>query len=131
MKAKRGFSLLEITVAILIVGLTVTALVNFLDWSILKYRTLTSSWKERACLSDAKNWLRKQITIENQDNLSLKSLNESVSCPSGFAFNELTLIKQDNETFFIKLGIFEDRNRNNMADKDETTGRLFCFLRRS
>ena len=129
--AKKGFSLLEVTVSIFIMGLTVTALLNLLNWSNLKYNVSANSWKERTCLTEARVWIRNQILTKDESNISLKLLSKSIKCPTGFGYNELKVTKHDNDTFFVKIGIFEDRNRNGIADSDETTTRLFCFRRRT
>ena len=129
--AKKGFSLLEVTVSIFIMGLTVTALMNILNWSNLKYNASANSWKERTCLTEARVWIRNQILTKDETNITLKLLSQSIKCPSGFGYNELKVTKHDNDTYFVKIGIFEDRNKNGIADSDETTTRLFCFRRRT
>ncbi len=129
--ANKGFTLLEVTICIFVMGLTVTALLNLLNWSTTKYAVVASSWKARSCLTEARIWLRNKITYENTTKLSLKNLSEEVKCPVGFNYKELTVTKHDNDTFFIKLSIYEDKNHNGIADPDETTNRLFCFRRRS
>ncbi len=128
--AKKGFSLLEVTVSIFIMGLTVTALLNLLNWSNIKYNVSANSWKERTCLTEARLWLRNQILAKDESNISLKQMSQSIKCPSGFGYNELKVTKHDNDTYFVKISIFEDKNRNGIADSDETTTRLFCFRRR-
>ena len=128
---KKGFTLLEVTICIFIMGLTVTALLNLLKWSNAKYTAVASSWKERSCFTEARIWLRKQIIFKNKLDLSLKDLLENVSCPAGYNYNELSLRKHDNDTFFVKISIYEDRNGNGLADSNETTSRLFCFRKRS
>ena len=130
--AKKGFSLLEVTVSILIMGLTVTALLNILNWSNIKYSVSANSWKERTCLTEARVWLRNQILNKNESNITKKLLSQNVKCPNGFGYSDLVVTKHDNDTFFIKLGVFEDKNHNGTADSDETTTtRLFCFRRRA
>ena len=131
MKSKKGFSLLEVTVSILIMGVTIAALLNILDWSNKKYFAINSAWKTRACFTDARVWLRDQILSKKDNSLSLKNMNESIKRPEGFYFSELVVRKHDDETFFVKLGVFEDRNHNKKPDSDETTKRLFCFRRRA
>ena len=128
---KKGFSLLEVIVSIFIMGLTVTALLNVLNWSNIKYNISANSWKERVCLTEARIWLRNKIMNNDETNLSLKLLSQNIKCPNGFGYNELKITKHDNDTFFIKIGVFEDRNHNGIADSNETTTRLFCFRRRA
>ena len=128
---KKGFSLLEVTVSIFIMGLTVIALLNILEWSNVKYNLSATAWKERTCLTEARIWLREQITNSKESNLNLKNLTENVNCPIGFGFNDLKITKQDNNTFLIRIEVYQDKNRNGKADTNETTARLFCFRKRS
>ena len=58
---KKAFSLLEVTISMFIMGLTITALLNLLDWSNLKYKASANSWKERNCFTETRIWLRNQI----------------------------------------------------------------------
>ncbi len=128
---KKGFSLIEIVISLFVMGLTITALLNVLDWSNKKYNQSSTEWKERTCLTEARLWLRNQILNSNEVELSLKKLSDSVKCPYGFAYNELKITKQDGNTYFIKIGVYEDKNRNGTADANEITSRLYCFRRRS
>ena len=128
---KKGFSLLEVTVSIFVMGLTVTALLNLLNWSNMKYIVSATSWKERTCLTEARIWVRNQILNNNENNISLKNMNNDIKCPLGFGYSELKVTKHDDDTFFIKISVFEDRNNNGIADSSEKTDRLFCFRRRS
>ena len=128
---KKGFSLLEVTISIFIMGLTITALLNVLNWSNIKYNLSANSWKERTCLTEARIWLRNQIIKNEENNLSLKSLIQNIKCPAGFGYNDLKITKHDDNTYFIKISIFEDKNHNGKADSNETTTRLFCFRRRT
>ena len=128
---RKGFSLIEIVISLFVMGLTITALLNLLNWSNKKYNASSSEWRERTCLTEARIWLRKQIFTNNNIELSLKALSDSVKCPSGFGYNELKVTKHDENTFFIKIGVYEDKNRNGTADSNEITSRLYCFRRRS
>ena len=128
---KKGFSLIEIVISLFVMGLTITALLNLLNWSNKKYNLASTEWRERACLTEARIWLRKQIFTNNNIELSLKTLSDSVKCPSGFGYNELKVTKHDENTYFIKIGVYEDKNRNGTADKNEITSRLYCFRRRT
>lgn len=131
MKANKGFSLLEVTIAILTMGLTVAALLNVLQWSNLNYKSVSTNWKERALFTEVRLWLRKQILIQNNQSPTLTQLEKEVKCPDGYFYKELTVTRDNSKAYFIKLGIYEDRNNNQKADSDEVTNRLFCFMRRT
>ncbi len=128
---KKAFSLLEVTVSIFVMGLTVVALLNLLSWSNTKYSISATSWKERTCMTEARIWLRKQILQNGITNINLDNLKKNINCPLGFGYNELKITKQDNDTFFVRIGVYEDKNHNGIADNNETKARLFCFRKRS
>lgn len=130
MKVKKGFSLLEVTLAILTMGLTVVALLNLLQWSNLNYKNVSTSWKVNELEGEIRVWLREQILTQNNSNPSLEQLKKHIKCPKGFKYSELTVRQHDSNTSLVKLGIYEDKNNNNKADSDEITTRLFCFRRR-
>lgn len=131
MKVKKGFSLLEVTVCILIMGFTITALLNTLQWGNDNYNEISASWKLRSLYADIRVWLRENITQNNNSALTIEELKSNIKCPKGFQYNELTITKHDNDTYFVKLGIYHDKNQNGKADSDETINRLFCFRRRT
>ena len=61
MNLRRGFSLLEITVVMLVMGMTITALLQMFEWSHLRYREISRAWQLRACLAESRIWLRNKI----------------------------------------------------------------------
>lgn len=131
MRSKTGFSLLEISLVIFIMGLTITALLQMLDWSHLRYREISRGWQQRAGLAEIRVWLREKVTNAELAALNVKAINEAIRLPAGFLISELKVTKHDDATYFIKLGYFEDRNRNGKPESNEMNDRLFCFRRRS
>lgn len=127
----RGFSLLEISIVIFIMGLTVTALLQMFDWSHLRYREMSRNWQQRAGLAEIRVWLRQKAAASEVTGLDAAGVNHSVKLPPGFFVDSLKVIEHDSSTWFIRLQLCDDRNLNGKADKNETTSRLFCFRRRS
>ncbi len=128
---RRGFSLLEISIVIFIMGLTITALLQMFDWSHMRYREISYGWQQRAGFADIRVWLRNQVNSTDAISLDVTSLNRSVKLPPGYFVDKLKVTKHDETTLFINLELCEDRNRNGKAESGETTSRLFCFRRRS
>jgi prepilin-type N-terminal cleavage/methylation domain-containing protein len=131
MKNRAGFSLLEISIVIFIMGLTITALLQMFDWSHARYRQISRSWQERACLSEIRIWLRNSIMRAEPASINLKNLREAVKIPDGFLIDQLQLIAHDELTCFVRIGFADDLNRNGKTDAGEGSTRLFCFRRRS
>ncbi|MDD3145795.1 MAG: prepilin-type N-terminal cleavage/methylation domain-containing protein [Candidatus Riflebacteria bacterium] len=131
MTCRRGFSLLEITLVIFIMGLTITALLQMFEWSHMRYREISRGWQQRAGMAEIRVWLRDKVIAAETGSLNATNLNQAVKLPAGYFVNDLKLTQHDPETWFIRLDLCEDRNRNGLADNTETTPRLFCFRRRS
>lgn len=131
MKIRAGFSLLEVSIVLFVMGLTITALLQMFDFSFMRYRAIANGWRERAMLAETRLWLRKQVMSSSVDQITVANLASSVKPPPGFLFNSLKVTEHDSSTLFIRVDFFEDRNRNGKPDKGEESNRLFCFRRRS
>ena len=131
MTFKKGFSLLEISIVIFIMGLTITALLQMFDWSHLRYREIAKGWQERACMAEVRLWLRDRIMKSEMEQINLKTLSAAVKLPGNFMLEGLKVMQHDPATYFVRVGYFDDKNRNGRSDKDENANRLFCFRRRS
>lgn len=131
MRFRHGFSLLEISLVIFIMGLTITALLQMFDWSHMRYREISHGWQQRAGLADIRVWLREKVMSAEFAALNPETLSKTVRLPAGFFVNEVKVSNHDQETYFVKLGYFEDRNRNGKPESTEQMSRLFCFRRRS
>lgn len=131
MSLRRGFSLLEISLVIFIMGLTITALLQMFDWSHLRYREISRSFRQRVGMTEIRVWLREKIGEAEMSSVTAANLNKSLKLPEGYFVNDLKATQHDNDTWFIKLDLCEDRNHNGKAEEYETLSRLFCFRRRS
>jgi len=131
LKIRAGFSLLEVSIVLFVMGLTITALLQMFDFSFMRYRAITNGWRERAMMAETRLWLRKQVINSSLEQITIANLANSVKAPTGFSFNKLKVTEHDDSTLFIRVDFFEDRNKNGRPDKGEEGNRLFCFRRRS
>lgn len=131
-RGRIGFSLLEISIVIFIMGITITALLQMLEFGHLRYNTISSGIAGRSAFAEARLWLRDKIVTADLDQIKIDSLQRGTRISSGFRFTGLKVKQYDDDTFLIQLGLFEDRNNNGNPDKNEFfEQKLFCFRRRS
>ncbi len=131
MNTRKGFSLLEITVVMLIMGLTITALLQLFDWSQMRYSDISRGWQRRAGLTEVRLWLRERVIHSEYELINVKNLTSAVKLPASLRIANIKLREHSDNTWFITLDYFEDRNRNQKADPGESETRLFCFRGRS
>ena len=131
MTERKGFSLLEITVVMLIMGLTITALLQMFDWSQMRYNDISRGWQRRAGLTEVRLWLRDRVIHSDFANINTENLTSAVRLPAGMHIAGLKLREHNDNTWFITIDYFEDRNRNQKPDPGESDSRLFCFRGRS
>lgn len=131
-KKLRGFSLVEVTVVIFIMGITIAGLLQMFEIGHLRYNSIRDGLKTRALLTEIKVYLRNEIACNNIQNISTPEILKAVSFPDLYKLNKLKINKYASDTYFINVSIYEDRNENKKVDKTENTyKRLFCFRRRS
>ncbi|MBU1108788.1 MAG: type II secretion system GspH family protein [Candidatus Riflebacteria bacterium] len=128
---RRGFSLIEITVVMLIMGLTITALLQMFDWSQVRYGEISRGWQKRAALAEIRLWLRDRIIHSEYEQINVTNLAKAVRLPSNFRIAKVKLRAHSDNTWFITLDYFDDRNRNKKPDARESDTRLFCFRGRA
>lgn len=131
MTGNKGFSLLEITVVMLIMGLTITALLQMFDWSQMRYSDISRGWQKRAGLTELRLWLRDRIIHSESDKITVGNLVQAVRLPAGLRIAGLKLRPHNDNTWFITVDYFDDRNRNGNPDPGESETRLFCFRGRA
>ncbi|MGM0598750.1 MAG: type II secretion system protein [Candidatus Rifleibacteriota bacterium] len=131
-KKNRGFSLVEITVVIFIMGITIAGLLQLFDLGHLRYNSIRNGLKSRALLTEIKVFLRNKIACNEIQNISTPNILKAVNFPDLYKLNKLKIDKYASDTYFINISIYEDRNSNKKVDKTENSfKRLFCFRRRS
>ncbi|MDN5279125.1 MAG: hypothetical protein PWR01_3090 [Clostridiales bacterium] len=133
MKRQRtGFSLLEVTVVIFVMGLTITALLQMFELGHLRYNSIAQGFESRTNLTELRIWLRDKVARAEIDQITLDNIEREMNFSGQFKLTDLKINNYDQETFFISLMLFEDRNLNNSVDKSENSvQRLYCFRRRS
>ena len=130
--SKRGFSLLEVTVVIFIMGITITALLQMFELGHLRYNAISTGWESRSKLTELRVWLRDKVANSQIDEINEKNIEKAMDLSGNFKLTDLKVTNYDSDTYFIHLSLYEDRNRNSVPDKTENSvQRLFCFRRRS
>lgn len=137
MKAdKKGFSLMEFSVVILISGLTISALLYMLDLSYVHYNFVSKDRVMRSAMSNARVWLRTRVTEKPETNTGFPNISESelfqaMGLDGAYFINELKLTAQPGEGYFIRFSLCRDDNKNKKAETDECVSRLFFFRSRT
>lgn len=129
---KSGFSLLEVTVVMLVMGLTITALLQLFQWGFIRYAVYTDGLKNREFLSDTRIWLRKKIASSVLSGLNKNELIKEIPLENDVKISELKLRNYASDTVFVTLNIYNDKNENGKQENNEKLPqRLFCFRRRT
>ncbi|MEW6711650.1 MAG: prepilin-type N-terminal cleavage/methylation domain-containing protein [Candidatus Riflebacteria bacterium] len=132
MKNTAGFSLLEISIVIFVMGITITALLQMFELGHLRYNAISAGQKLRSGLAEIRVWLRNRVAMAEIEQITVENLQKNVSLADGFRCTDLKISNYDSATYFIQLQLFEDRNRNGNPDPSETgEKKLFCFRRRN
>jgi len=129
---KSGFSLLEVTVVMFVMGLTITALLQLFQWGFVRYGLFADDWKKRAFFSEMRIWLRHEVADANSNQIRLASLPKHILGHSSIRVADLGVRNQASGTVFITINAFDDKNKNGKPEKNERyPTRLFCFNKRS
>ncbi len=140
MKVKRkknlGFSLLELTIVMLISGLTLMALLQMLDLSFIHYKFIDEEFKENIIMSNARIWLRSKISEnplspEGLPKISTNDLTQALNLEENFFIHEFKLSLHKNHGFFVRLSLCHDKNNNQIAEENECFSKLFYFRNRT
>lgn len=129
MKLKKGFTLIELTVALLAMGFTAAALLNMLDFSLLRFNSFNTGRKTEASFTEIRMILREIFTQGNLSGLNRHHLDERLNLPTGFYLKSIQTTPWQNGAF-VNIKIYEDKNRNNAPDPNEISSRLFFFRKR-
>ena len=132
MRTKSGFSLLEVSVVIFVMGITITALLQMFELGHIRYNAISSGLKARSLMAEIRVWLRERVLQARTEELTLKNIEKEINFTGNFRCSDLKVSNYDENTFFVQLKIFEDRNKNGKAEISETSEqKLFCFRRRN
>lgn len=132
LKDRLGFSLLEVSVVIFVMGITITALLQMFEFGHLRYNAISSGLKTRSTMAEIRVWLRDKVANSQIEAINLNNLHKQINFPGQFRCGDLKISNYDADTYFIQLQVFEDRNSNGKAEKSESSEqKLFCFRRRN
>ena len=131
MNKKTGFSLIEITIATLAMGLTITALLDFFNWTLIRYREENSDRSIRSAVSTLKLKLRELPESTDPASLDTKSIAKLVALPENIFVNSVKIRTYSKDTWLVSIELYEDKNRNSIAESTEIQKELFCIRRRS
>jgi prepilin-type N-terminal cleavage/methylation domain-containing protein len=135
-KNKQGFSLLELSLVLIISGVTLMALLQMLDLSFIHYKFIDEGFKEAIIMSNARIWLRNQITEKplSPDGIppiNDKELIKALALKDNYVVKEFKLTQHKNKGFFVHLALCHHKNKNQEPGKDGSFSQLFYFRSRS
>ncbi|HOT27410.1 MAG TPA: prepilin-type N-terminal cleavage/methylation domain-containing protein [Candidatus Ozemobacteraceae bacterium] len=132
MSVTRGFTLVEVLVSMLIMGLTTTGLLQLLDYGGRQYTEIARGWKQREGLSALRRACRQAVAAGNASALS-PSFGESVlgSIDTRLRLAGLTVRPCAPRAWFVQVRLFDDANRNGREDDGEAQPlTTWCFCER-
>lgn len=130
--SKTGFTLMEILISILVLGFSISGLLNFLKWGQTSYLVIAATCHKNLILNDLRDTLRAEIAKGTDMTSSLpKSLVDRIPKGGRFRLARLESKPYGSGAVFVTAVFYEDRNRNGMADQgEERFNRLWCFRKR-
>jgi prepilin-type N-terminal cleavage/methylation domain-containing protein len=130
-RSRTGFSLLEVLVVLMIMGLATQGLLQLLHWGHLRYRTLSDGWQERAILTSCRTTLRRELARPGP-HPGDEEIRRILDIRAPWAVAELSVKQYAQGAVFVRIVLYRDRNGNGRPDPAEQTSPLFvCFQRRS
>ncbi|MBI3038546.1 prepilin-type N-terminal cleavage/methylation domain-containing protein [bacterium] len=129
-----GFTLIEVIVAILIMGLTVQASLDLLHFGLAKYDSLVLGWRTRSSVAYVRKAVRNAISIAPLDAKNFeKTWVSRIKSPDPKVILENLSVKSvPGRTYFVQATFFEDRNGNMNHDRGEDlTSPLWVFRSRT
>lgn len=132
MNVTKGFTLVEVLVSMLIMGMTATGLLQLLDYGGRQYNEIARGWKQRECLSALRRACRQAVAAGNTASLS-PAFGESVleSIDGRLRLGGLTVRPCAPRAWFVQLRLFDDANRNGREDGGEALPlTTWCFCER-
>lgn len=131
---KKGFTLMEVLVAILVMGLVSNGLMNLLYWGRLRYQALDEGWREREVLKSLHQKLRQHVSRGDLDAVAdiARHFDRHFSTPFPLHCTSIDVKSYASDTVFIKPSLYIDRNRNGHEDPAEKLpAQVWCFRIRS
>ena len=132
MNVTRGFTLVEVLVSMLIMGMTATGLLQLLDYGGRQYNEIARGWKQREGLSALRRACRQAVAAGNATALS-PSFGENVlgSIDARLRLAGLTVRPSAPRAWFVQVRLYDDTNRNGREDSGEALPlTTWCFRER-
>lgn len=132
MSVTRGFTLIEVLVSMLIMGMTATGLFHLLDYGGRQYDAIARGWKQREGLSTLRRACRQAVTAGNAASLS-PAFGTSVleRIDTRLRLSDLTVRPCAPRAWFVRVRLFDDANRNCREDGGEALPlTTWCFCDR-
>jgi|GEM_PF-1662151 len=126
---KSGFTLIEVVVSLLIMGISVSGLLNLFQWGQQRYSALTKSWRTRTAVGDFQRFLRQQICSGDIASLSIGLIEkEATFLKSNLRLTSFTVKPYTNGGVFVSAGLYEDFDKNGKVNRgEELPPVLWCF----
>lgn len=127
---KKGFTLMEVVVAILVMGLVSTGLLNLLHWGRLRYHAIDDGWRERDVLKVLHQTLRREISAGRIDSIRQipQELERQFPTTLPWHCTGIDVRRYASDTVFVRPNLYIDRNRNGREDPQEAlTAQVWCF----
>ena len=131
-RTRHGFSLAEILISLLILGLSLSGLLAFLRWGQMSYIQLTEGWQSRQFLNQVRLHVRRIVATRDLDFSSgaYHLLPERLPRGGVLKVQELSIKPGNRETCFATGIFYADLNRNGRQDRREQAIRQTWVFRR-
>ncbi|MFZ2956769.1 MAG: prepilin-type N-terminal cleavage/methylation domain-containing protein [Candidatus Ozemobacteraceae bacterium] len=124
-----GFTLVEVLISLLVMGLAISGLLNLLRWGQARYESLSRSPVTRTAISDMRRAVRNAVAtgrlpLEIRDG----KLVGNDSTPATLRIASISVRPYDTQSLFVKLDLFEDHNHDGHIQQNEKLqSPVWCF----
>ncbi|MBF0498532.1 MAG: prepilin-type N-terminal cleavage/methylation domain-containing protein [Candidatus Riflebacteria bacterium] len=138
-----GFTLIEVSISLLIMGLAISGLLDLLHWGQLRYTTIERDSRTRMAVAEIRRSVRKAIItghlpLEVRDGKlvdtdSLSADHQSTQTRPGELAETLRIASiavrpYDTQSVFVKLDLFDDLNHDGRIQSVERLpSTVWCF----
>lgn len=132
MSHMKGFTLIEVLVSMLIMGLTATSLLQLLTFGGRQYDELARGWKQREGVSALRRVCRQAVTSGNAAALTPAFVGSFLGrLGNRLRLSGFFLRASAPRAWFVQVRLFEDANLNGREDSGEAIPlTTWCFCER-